>query len=788
MPEIEINGKKLTVEQGSTVMEAAHASGTYIPHFCYHKKLSIAANCRMCLVEVEKAPKPLPACATPVADGMKVFTHSDKAIAAQRGVMEFLLINHPLDCPICDQGGECQLQDLAVGYGGGASRYIEEKRAVLSKDMGPLIAAEEMSRCIHCTRCIRFTDEIAGFQEIGMANRTEHSEILPFLGQTVHSEISGNVIDLCPVGALTSKPFRFSARPWELSRRKSIAPHDGLGSNLIVQVKDHRVKRVLPLENESINECWLSDRDRFSYEALNSDERLQTPMIKHGGEWHEVDWQTALAYVVKGLNGVAAEHGKDAIGALANPISTTEELYLLQKLMREFGVRHIDSRLRRSDFRSDTAQHGVFWLGSSIQQLLAAQSLLVIGSTLRHEQPLLAARIRQAVKKGMQLNIVHIATENLLTDIQGRLVAAPDQLVQTLAQVLKALLIQKGIESNIDLSSVQVSNQAETIANSLSQAEHGAVVLGQAAQNHPAFSELLQLAWEIAHISGANCGLLIDAGNTVGAELAGAVSHHGAFGAQIETGDNAIQMLSQPRKAYVLFNTEPEADCYDSAAALAALKQAETVIALTSFKGAGLLEYADVLLPISPFTETAGSFINMEGCMQTFHGVVQPLGDTRPGWKVLRVLGNMLQLPGFDYLSVDEVRAEWSSLGTITHALNNQTDDMNIQSVMSSQNGEQLVRVGEIPLYHGDPLTRRASSLQLTRQAAQPVAALHPDTLTALGLNDGEISVLTQNGAEIRLTVKADPSIPAGAVQVPGAHPATQGLGGLFAPIEMKRG
>jgi NADH-quinone oxidoreductase subunit G len=396
-------------------MDAAHSVGTHIPHFCYHKKLSIAANCRMCLVEVEKAPKPLPACATPVTDGMKVHTHSDMAKKAQAGVMEFLLINHPLDCPICDQGGECQLQDLAVGYGNSSSRYQEEKRTVVAKDMGPLVSAEEMARCIHCTRCVRFTEEIGGFMEIGMANRGEFSEIMPFVGKTVDSEMSGNMIDLCPVGALTSKPFRYSTRAWELSRRKSVSPHDGLGSNLIVQVKSNEVMRVLPLENEAINECWIADRDRFSYEGLNSAERLQKPMIKFDGKWHETDWETALAYVVKGLNGVSADHGKDAIGFLTSPHSTTEELYLAQKLARSFGVNNIDYRLRRSDFSADAAQQGAQWLGSSIVELTTAKSILVVGSTQRKEQPLLASRLRQAVKKGSALNVIHVTDDALLT-------------------------------------------------------------------------------------------------------------------------------------------------------------------------------------------------------------------------------------------------------------------------------------------------------------------------------------------------------------------------------------
>ncbi|OQS39684.1 NADH-quinone oxidoreductase subunit G [Chromobacterium haemolyticum] len=776
MLEIEIDGKKLTVPQGSTVMEAAHSVGTYIPHFCYHKKLSIAANCRMCLVEVEKAPKPLPACATPVTDGMKVHTHSDMAKKAQAGVMEFLLINHPLDCPICDQGGECQLQDLAVGYGNSSSRYQEEKRVVVGKDMGPLVSAEEMSRCIHCTRCVRFTEEVGGFQEIGMAHRGEFSEILPFLGKTVDSEISGNVIDLCPVGALTSKPFRYSTRAWELSRRKSVSPHDGLGSNLIVQVKSNEVMRVLPLENEAINECWIADRDRFSYEGLNSAERLKQPMIKFDGKWHETDWETALNYVVKGLNGVSADHGKDAIGFLTSPHSTTEELYLAQKLARAFGVESIDYRLRRSDFAADAAKQGAEWLGSSISDLAAAKSVLVVGSTLRKEQPLLTSRLRTAAKKGSELNIIHVADDDLLIKINAKLIVSPLALVNGFAQVLKAVAEIKGGETSVDLSAVEVSAEARRIAESLSGAETAAVVLGNVAQHHPAFGQLLAVAQEIARLSRASFGVLSEAANSVGAELAGALPQG--------SGANAAAMIAQPKKAYVLLNTEVEFDSYNPQAAVAAMKQAATVIALTAFKGQGLLDYADVLLPIAPFSETAGSFVNMEGKLQPFNGVVRPLGEARPAWKVLRVLGNMLNLSGFEFNSAEEVRAELLAKGDIAARLNNALSQLNVAATTAAG----LSRIGEVPLYQADAICRRAKSLQQTRDAAEPVASAHSGLLQKLGIAVDSTALLSQGSGQARVRIVADDSLPQDTVRIATAHAATLALGGMFDAIEITQG
>ena len=428
MISLEIDGKPVQVEPGATVMEAANKVGSFVPHFCYHKKLSIAANCRMCLVQVEKAPKPLPACATPATEGMKVHTASDYAKTAQKGVMEFLLINHPLDCPICDQGGECQLQDLAVGYGKSASRYQEDKRVVVNKYLGPLIATD-MTRCIHCTRCVRFGQEVAGIMELGMAGRGEHAEILAFVGKTVDSELSGNVIDLCPVGALTSKPFRYSARTWELSRRKSISPHDGLGANLVVQVMQDKVMRVLPRDNEAINECWLSDKDRFSYEGLNSPERLTKPMLKQGGVWREVEWQVALDYVAHGLDDVRKQHGGAALGALATPHQTLEELHLLQKLMRGLGCENIDTRLRQANSSADGKLAGAPWLGMKISDIAALQSVLIVGSTLRKDHALLATRFRYAAKNGQQVNIVHVADDELLLPLANKLIVAPSAML-----------------------------------------------------------------------------------------------------------------------------------------------------------------------------------------------------------------------------------------------------------------------------------------------------------------------------------------------------------------------
>ena len=702
MIEIELDGKKVDIVEGSMIMHAAEKAGTYIPHFCYHKKLSIAANCRMCLVDVEKMPKPMPACATPVTQGMVVRTKSDKAIKAQQSVMEFLLINHPLDCPICDQGGECQLQDLAVGYGGSSSRYEEEKRVVAVKDIGPLISMQEMSRCIHCTRCVRFGQEIAGVMELGMSHRGEHAEIETFVGQSVDSELSGNMIDICPVGALTSKPFRYSARTWELSRRKSVSPHDSTGANLIVQVKNNKVMRVVPLENEEVNECWLADRDRFSYEALSSDERLTSPMIKQGGAWKTVDWQTALEYVANGLKQVSTEFGAASLGALVSPHSTVEELYLAAGLMKGLGSPNIDYRLRHAQFAK---QVGARYLGCSIASLSELQRVLVVGSNLRKDHPLFAQRIRQATRKGCAINVISAQAEDWAMPITNSSIAHPGTWVQALAKVAAAVAAEKSVTAPV---SAQADDVAIAIARSLLAGERKAILLGNAAAHHPNASSLLALANWIAQETGATVGYLTEAANTVGAQLVGALPGAG--------GQTAGQMLlgNGAPKAMILLNTEPEFDSAAGAAGVSALAKAQMVVTLSPFKAN--MACSDVLLPIAPFTETSGTFINAEGRMQSFHAVVKPLGETRPAWKVLRVLANMMDLPGFAFDSSQEVLAAVPGLPSsdklvVSDALLSNLTDEAIDLVVS--NIEPCVA----SIYALDGLVRRSPGLQLTADA-----------------------------------------------------------------------
>ena len=779
MINIEIDGKHLEVENGCTVIEAAHDAGIYIPHFCYHKKLSIAANCRMCLVQVEKAPKPLPACATPVAEGMKVFTASEQAVKAQKGVMEFLLINHPLDCPICDQGGECELQDLAVGYGGSASRYKEEKRVVLSKDIGPLVSAEEMSRCINCTRCVRFGIEIGGQMELGQAFRGEHAEIMSFVSGTVNSELSGNMIDLCPVGALTSKPFRYKARTWELSRRKSVSPHDSLGSNLAVQVKDNRVMRVLPIENEAINECWLSDKDRFSYEGLNSSERLTKPMIKQGGQWQEVDWQVALEYVANGLRQIKSGAGAEHIGALATANSTLEEMYLLQKLVRGLGSNNVDFRLRQADFSADGKQLGAPWLGMPVAELNQVDRFLIVGSFLRKDHPLMAARIRQAVKRGAQANIVHSADDDLLMKISNKAIVAPSAMVATLAQILQALATEKNaaVDAGVQplVQGVSTSATAQAIAKSLASGAHAVILLGNFAQQHPQAAQLQLLAQNIAALSNAKFGFFGEAANSVGGYLAQAVPGSGGL--------NAAAMLAQPRKAYILLNVEAELDTQNGQQALAAMQAADMVVCMSAYKHQGA-DYADVMLPIAPFTETSGTFVNTEGRVQSFRGAVKPLGEARPAWKVLRVLGNLLKVPGFEFDSSEAVRDEALKGVDFAGKLNNHLQGMAVQ-VAPAVNG--LQRVADVPIYASDAIVRRSAPLQATQDAMVPQASMHIGELKKLGVQAGDQVKVTVGQGSTKLQVAADDKLPKGVVRVAAGHFATAGLGAMFGTVTVER-
>ncbi len=767
MVEIEIDGKSVEVQQGSMVMDAAKKLGTHIPHFCYHKKLSIAANCRMCLVEVEKAPKPLPACATPVTPGMKVHTHSEKAVQAQKSVMEFLLINHPLDCPICDQGGECQLQDLAVGYGKTESRYSEEKRVVFHKNVGPLISMEEMSRCIHCTRCVRFGQEIAGVMELGMLNRGEHSEITSFVGKSVDSELSGNMIDLCPVGALTSKPFRYSARTWELGRRRSVSPHDSLGSNIVLQTKANQVLRTVPLENEAINECWISDKDRFAYEGLNSADRLKVPMVKQDNRWVQTDWETALNYIARSLNSIKADHGANSIAALAHPMASVEELYLLQKVIRGLGSGQVETRLRQQDI-SGAAKAP--WLGMKIAELSQLQRAFFIGSFLRKDQPLLAARVRAATKRGLKVTRLGASSEDWLMPIAANALATPSNWPAELAGVAAAVAQAKGVAAP---SNAQVSAQAQAVADSLMTGERKAVFLGSAAMAHPQFAQLHAYAQFIATQTGATLGFLPEGGNTVGAHLVHAVSEVGVQG-----------ILAQAPKAVVLLQVEPSADLIDPQAVKAALAQAGTVIAMTAFDSPELREVADVLLPVTPYSETSGSYVNAEGTLQSVQAAVRPLGEARPAWKVLRVLGNVLGLENYYFNTSEEVLAE-ALPQSFEAQLNNQTS---ATPAVTSLFTPAIERLADVTIHSTDSIVRRAPALQLTQDAKRAVKLGLPSSLFAqLGLKEGDAVKVSQQGASVVMPATEEKSLIDGVVRLSAGTAVSAQLGAMFGQLSVER-
>jgi len=770
MVEIELDGKLVEVPQGSMVMHAANKLDAYIPHFCYHKKLSIAANCRMCLVEVEKAPKALPACATPVTQGMKVFTHSAKAVEAQRSVMEFLLINHPLDCPICDQGGECQLQDLAVGYGKSNSRYEEEKRVVFHKNVGPLISMQEMTRCIHCTRCVRFGQEVAGVMELGMVNRGEHSEITTFAGQTVDSELSGNMIDICPVGALTSKPFRYAARTWELGRKRSVSPHDSLGANTTIQTKANKVMRVVALENEAINECWISDRDRFAYEGLNSADRITTPMVKQGGQWLETDWQSAMDYVAHSLKTISSESGPEAVAALAHPISSTEELYLLQKMIRGLGSNQVETRLRQTDVKGSASAP---WLGMPISKLSELDRVLVIGSFLRKEQPLIAARLRTAAKRGLQVSRIDAGGDDWLIPSVG-IAATPSAWINVLSEVALAVAKAKSVSAPAGTANLAVSATAQKIADGLLSGASTSVLIGSAAIAHPHASDLHVLAQFIAEQTGATLGFLPVGGNAVGASLVNA------------NGVGVESILSGDRRAVILMNIEPDADLPNPAQARAALAKANTVIALSAYKSADLLEVADVILPISTFTETVSTFVNAEARIQTIQPAVKPLGDSRPAWKVLRVLGGLLNLDGFLYNMPEEVLGE--ALG------DNYCTKLGNQSAATSlSNGNVspfagLERLSDVGIYAGDQIVRRSSALQLTRDAKRGnQVGLDKALFNELGLKEGDAVRVTQGTQSVNLPVALEANLAQGAVRISAGTLASAQLGSMFGPVTVSK-
>jgi NADH-quinone oxidoreductase subunit G len=770
MINVEIDGKAVQVPPGSTVMDAATQVGAYVPHFCYHKKLSIAANCRMCLVQVEKAPKPLPACATPVTEGMKVFTASDYAKKAQQSVMEFLLINHPLDCPICDQGGECQLQDLAVGYGKSESRYKEEKRVVFVKNIGPLVSAEEMSRCIQCTRCVRFGQEVAGIMELGMGGRGEHSEILSFVGKSVDSELSGNMIDVCPVGALTSKPFRYSARTWELQRRKSVSPHDGLNANLQVQVKGDRVMRVLPLENEAVNECWISDRDRFSYEGLYAKDRVTTPLLKVDGQWQQASWQDALTAAADAIGVQAKQHGGNEVAFLVGPHATLEESFLAKQVANAVGSGSIDHRLRVVDESLDKAG-GVPWLGRKLTDFANVDRFLVIGSNLRQEQPLVASRIRARVKKGATLSIINPVDDDLLCPVAAKAIVKPSQLAATVAGVAASLA--KRLEKTAPVASAQFNRAVDEISAQLATGKNVAVVLGDLGQSNAEAGQIEALAAAVASLVGGSVGRLFVSGGATGAYAAGATPS--------ASGKSANTALVGGAKAFVLIGCEPERDSAAGAQAVASLKASNKVVVLTSFASDAMQDYADIILPIAPFTETSGTYVSQDGTVQSFTGVVRPLGETRPGWKVLRVLGDMLHAKVSSFNSSEDVKnaalANFSdsSLGAKPAAIKSLGDDSN----------EALERVADVPIYHADPLVRRGAALQASTYAKQARVRMNAETAKQFAVTPGAQVRVEQGGSAVVATLSVDESVATGAVRIPFATEVSAALGPASAAIKV---
>ena len=779
---IEVDGRKLSARKGQMLIEVTDTSGIYIPRFCYHNKLSIAANCRMCLVDVEKAPKPLPACATPVMDGMVVRTRSERARTAQKSTMEFLLINHPLDCPVCDQGGECQLQDLALGYGKDVSRYAEAKRIVKDRDIGPLISTD-MTRCIHCTRFVRFGQEIAGVMEFGGLGRGEHMEIRTFLDKSVDSELSGNVIDLCPVGALTSKPFRYTARPWELADHPSVSPHDCVGANIIVQTRRGRVMRVLPRANEEINECWLADRDRFSYEALNGADRLAVPMIRRGAKWEQTDWTSALEFTVAGFKKVLDAHGPASLGALASPISTTEEFYLLQKLMRALGSGNIDHRLRQTDFSDDQAAPIFPSLGRPLVDLEILDGVLLIGANPRKDQPLINLRLRTAALKGARVFAINPIDYDFSYKLAGRVITHPADMVRALAGVARALSTLKKVElpaafaKHFRDAKPGVTEQA--MAEALQQSTRASVLLGSVALSHPQAASLRALAQLVADLCGAKLGQLPE-GNSVGAWLAGCIPHRGSSGKSAAAGRHALDMLRDPLKAYLLLGVEPELDCLDGAAAGAAMRAAEFVVMMTTFKPSpyrtGAVDYADVWLPLAPFTETDGMFVNVAGRCQKFSAAVAPQGETRPGWKILRMLGHLLGLSGFEQDSVGDVRGE-INLPDVSAASASFPFTVTPAAAATTAAAGQVMRLAEVPIYAVDAIVRRAPALQKTADNPKPAVHMNAAQADKLGLVAGQaVQVVAPHGVA-QLDLVIDARVPEGCVLVPAGYPETAMLG-----------
>jgi len=774
MINIEIDGIPLTVDPSKMIIQAADEAGIDIPRFCYHKKLSIAANCRMCLVEVEKSNKALPACATPVSEGMKVFTASPVAKAAQRGVMEFLLINHPLDCPICDQGGECELQDLSMGYGSGIGRFSENKRVVKDKDIGALVKTD-MTRCIHCTRCVRFGQEIAGIKELGATGRGEHMEIGTYIEQSLGSELSGNIIDLCPVGALTSNPFRYKARAWELSAHASIAPHDAIGSNIDIHTRRNEVMRVVPRDNESLNETWLSDRDRFSYLGLAHEERATMPMVKQNGQWQKVDWQTALNTAIAGIKDVIAQSGVGQVAGLASPTASLEEAYLFQKMLGGLGVTNLDHRVRQQDFADGAMDYAQDIALSDIE---ASDTLLIVGSAIRREQPILAHRIRQAALSGTRVNELNFFANDLLMPIDTQLTVNIASMLVHLSGIAKALLsLAKEDESAWARLLDDVAPEAadQTIAMQLSNADKATIIVGDLAKNHPAASKIKAVLALIARLSGSAL-LVLPTANSKAAQLVGLLP-------KTETSLNVQQSWQENLKSYVLLGLEPELDCADPVQALSALNNAECVVVMHSYVTNAMLSYADVILPVASFAESSGTFVGIDGQWQTYTGAVSPKGESRPAWKVLRVLANLAELDGFEYVSSQDVSDEVRE--TLKHKSSGEGVAYCPENLDVATTGLQMI--AEVPMYQIDSVVRRSTALAQTIENQNAfVARMNSSEASQHGLSVANRVLVSCCEQTVELAFEIDDAIADDSIHMPVGIVEMAEFAPAFSAVDVK--
>lgn len=780
---IEIDGKTFEAENGKMIIEVADEAGIHIPRFCYHKKLSVAANCRMCLVEVENGRKPVPACATPITNGMKVYTKSEEALHSQKVVMEFLLINHPLDCPICDQGGECELQDVSMGFGADESTYTEAKRSVNDDDLGTLISTE-MTRCIHCTRCVRFGDEVAGLRELGATGRGEAMQIGTYVQHSMKSEVSGNIIDLCPVGALTSKPYRFTARAWEMTQHDSLAPHDCLGSNVYLHTRRDELMRAVPKENESINETWLSDRDRFSYLGLKNKSRASKPQIKKNGQWQEVDWETALKFAADGLSRIIKQHGGEQVAAFASSSSTLEEFYLLQKLMREIGVNNLDHRLQQTDFIDQANQATTPRSSLPYAAIEDQTSILLVGCNIDREVPLAGVRVRKAFRNGAKLFAINPVDFEYHFDLQERFVISPLEMPMQLAKLALALADNaKSLPEAVQklLIGLEVDKATKHIAKALKE-EKSCIVTGALCENHPDAALLRTLVHVIEQLSGAKILRLTSGANTAGAWMAGMLPHRTVAGkANSVEGLDVQAALNAKLKAYFLMGVEPGFDFANPAGARQSMLGAEFVVLMSAYHHESMHDYADVILPIAPYAETSGTYINVDNTWQTVKGALSPFGEARPAWKILRVLGNLFQCKDFEYTSTEDVLSEIKNMVSIASEQNYTPYYPESLPLIN----QSLIRVGEWPLYRVDAIVRNAKELQLCAAADTACIRIHPATADRLQLD--EIATVSQGDIEITLPLKRDERIAADVVWVANAMPETVDLGHSFAAITIKR-